>query len=329
MVDRYAVPVTSLPETRFLSLAPRPPYNFNANFHKPSHFPSSDTAWEEGCCWATMLWEDRPLGLRFRNEGTANKPRVGLTVFSRKRLSQANLDELVAEIRWRFNFDQDISEFTKRYSNDPHLGGPIRRWKGMKPIAANSLYESLVIYITLQNATVRRTVQMLENLFLRFGQSVSFNGRSLSVFWSPDAVAKSTVNELKALKVGYRAKSITRISEQFALGSIDGIALRNSSNEVVAKELDKLYGIGPASIQGILFEDFYFLDALDLIPPWERKIMSRLLFRKRLVPAERILRFFRERYAGYGYLAFHYIWEDLFWRRKHKRIEWLEKEIRL
>jgi 3-methyladenine DNA glycosylase/8-oxoguanine DNA glycosylase len=321
--------LTTLSETRILSLAPTSPYNFNANFHKPSHFPSSDTAWEDGRCWATKLWQGRALGLKFRNEGTTSKPRVGLTVFSKSRLSQTYLDELVTEIRWRFNFDQDISEFTRRNSGDEHLGGPIRRWKGMKPIAANSLYESLMIYITLQNATVRRTVHMLENLFLRFGQRVSFDGRTLSVFWPPDAIAKSTVDELRTLKVGYRAKSIMKISEQFASGSIDGAALRGSPKRVVAQALDGLYGIGPASIQGILFEDFYFLDGLDLIPPWERKIMSRLLFGKRLVPAEKILRFFKERYPGYEYLAFSYIWEDLFWRRKRERIEWLEREIRL
>jgi 3-methyladenine DNA glycosylase/8-oxoguanine DNA glycosylase len=323
------VPLTSLPETKSLSLAPASPYNFNANFHKPSHFPSSDTEWLDGCCWATILWQSRALGLRFRNEGTTSKPQVRLTVFSKGRLNGTYLDGLVAEIRWRFNFDQDVSEFTKRYGRDEHLGGPIRRRKGMKPIAANSLYESLMIYITLQNATVRRTVQMLENLFLRFGQRVSFDGRTLSVFWPADAIAMTTVDELRTLKVGYRAKSIMKISEQFASGSIDGTALRGSPKVVVAQALDNLYGIGPSSIQGILFEDFYFLDSLDLIPPWERKIMSRLLFRRSLVPAERILRFFRERYPRYEFLAFSYIWEDLFWRRKHERIEWLEREVRL
>jgi 3-methyladenine DNA glycosylase/8-oxoguanine DNA glycosylase len=321
--------MTSLPETRFLSLTPLSPYNFNANLHKPSHFPSSDTTWEDGCCWATMLWEGKALGLRFRNEGTTAKPRIGLAVYSRNRLSQAYVDGLVAEISWRFNLDQDISEFTARYSNDALLGAPIRRWKGMKPIAANSLYESLMIYIALQNATVRRTVQMLENLFQRFGQKASFDGRTLSVFWPPGAVAKSTIDELRTLRVGYRAKSIMRVSEQFASGSINEIALRGSPEEVVGQELDELYGIGPASIQGILFEDFYFLDALELIPRWDRKIISRLLFGRRLVAAEKILRFFRERYTGYESLASHYLWEDLFWRRKHERIEWLEREIRL
>ncbi|MDG6989382.1 MAG: hypothetical protein JRN21_08705 [Nitrososphaerota archaeon] len=57
--------------------------------------------------------------------------------------------------------------------------------------------------------------------------------------------------------------------------------------------------------------------------------MSRLLFDRRLVPAERVLGFFNASYPGYGDLAFHYRWENLFWRRKREKIEWLEKEIRL
>jgi hypothetical protein len=28
-------------------------------------------------------------------------------------------------------------------------------------------------------------------------------------------------------------------------------------------------------------------------------------------------------------LAVHYFWEDLFWRRKHEPVDWLEKLIRL
>ena len=64
------------------------------------------------------------------------------------------------------------------------------------------------------------------------------------------------------------------------------------------------------------------------MPPWEQKIMSKLLFDKNLVPSERVLDFF-EKYKGYRKLAFHYLWEDLFWRNKKEKIDWLEKEIRL
>ena len=52
----------------------------------------------------------------------------------------------------------------------------------MKPVAANSLYETLIIYIVLQNATVRRSVQMLENLFESFGKKLVYDGKTLSAF---------------------------------------------------------------------------------------------------------------------------------------------------
>jgi len=46
------------------------------------------------------------------------------------------------------------------------------------------------------------------------------------------------------------------------------------------------------------------------------------------VPVKKILKYF-ERFGKYKQLAVHYIWEDLFWRKKIEKIPWLEKEIRL
>ena len=321
--------ITILNKTKSFILKPKAPYNFDANFHKPSHFPSSDNIWEKGKYWITMFWKSKRLGLKFENLGTIQKPKIKVSIYSQKPLSKDFVNELIPEIKWRFNFDQDVSEFCKEFKNDKFLGPAIKKWKGMKPIAANSLYETLIIYIVLQNATVRRSVQMLENLFDKFGRKVKYNGKTLSTFWEPKEMLKVTEKELRDLKVGYRAKFFLKISKQFAKGEIDEFSLRKMPKEEIKKEMLKLYGIGPASIEYLLFEDFYFLDTLETIPPWEQKIMSRLIFNKKLVPVKKILDFFKRRYKGYEKLAFHYLWEDLFWQRKHKHIEWLEKEIRL
>jgi len=318
-----------LAKKKTIFFKPKSPYNFDANFHKPSHFPSSDNYWENGKYWITMIWQGKRLGLKFENIGTIDKPKIKVTVFSLKELSKEYLKYLIPGIRWRFNFDQDISNFCGKYKDDKFLGSVIKKWKGMKPVAANSLYETLIIYIVLQNATVRRSVQMLENLFKKYGGEVKFKDRVLSTFWKPEVMAKATEKGLRKLKVGYRAKFFKRISDQFVSGEIDEFTLRKLSREKVKKEMLTLYGIGPASVQYLLFEDFYFLDALERIPPWEQKIMSKLLFNKKLVPENKILNFFKKRYKGYEKLAFHYLWEDIFWQRKHKYIEWLEKEIRL
>ena len=198
----------------------------------------------------------------------------------------------------------------------------------MKPIAANSLYETLMIYLVLQNATVRRSVQMLENLFERFGEKVRFDGKVLSVFWEPEKIAKSGEEELRKLKVGYRAKYFLKISKQFYNNEIEEKKIRKIKKTELEKTLLSIYGVGKATLEYLLFEDFYFLNELKTIPPWEHKILSKLIFDKEKVGEKKILRFFRK-YSPYKKLTFHYVWEDLFWRRKKENIEWLEREIRL
>ena len=101
------------------------------------------------------------------------------------------------------------------------------------------------------------------------------------------------------------------------------------SKEEAKAELLKLYGIGPASVGILLFEALHHYDAFDSIFPWEQKIYSRILFGQDMVPAERILSEVDCRWGKWKMLASHYIFEDLFWRMKEERIEWLEKLIRL
>jgi 3-methyladenine DNA glycosylase/8-oxoguanine DNA glycosylase len=311
-----------------VELKPKLPYNFDANFHKPSHFPSSDNVWEKGYYWITMIWNGEILGLKFENIGGVERPKIKLYIFSQKKLNEDFINSLVGEIKYRFNFEQDISKFCGNYINDEILGPIIKKWKGMKPIGANSLYETLIIYFVLQNATVRRSVQMLENLFNNFGKRVKFDNKVLSTFWEPSEMAKSTEQELRELKLGYRAKFFVKLTEQFIKKEINEFELRKLSKEEVREKALELYGIGPASVEYLLFEDFYFVDSLATIPPWEQKIFSKLLFGKELVEVDKILKFFKK-FKGWEKLAFHYIWEDLFWKRKHEHIEWLEKEIRL
>ena len=312
-----------------VTLKPVTPYNFDATIHKPSHFPSSDNEWKKGKYWITMVWRGKYLGLKLEDKGTIAKPKIKLTVYSKGTLSKEFKQGLIPEIKWRFNLKQDISEFDKKLKKDRFLVPLLKRWRGMKPVAANSLYETLVIYVVLQNATVRRTHQMLENLFGRFGKKAKFDNKILSTFWEPKVIAKTPKQVLRDLKLGYRAKFLKRISEQFSKKEIDEFKMRKINRDEVKEEVLKLYGIGPASVEYLLFEDFYHCDRLETIPPWEQKIMSKILFNKKLVPTKKILDFFKKKYKGWEKLAFHYIWEDIFWKRKTQHIDWLEKEIRL
>ena len=316
----------ALSRKRSFVLEPRGPYRFDANLHKPSHFPSSDNAWAPGQAWITMRWRGRRLGLRLEDQGTVDEPRVRVTVFSRSVLPEAVLPPLLEEAAWRFNLDQDLAPFLEAFEDDEFLGPAISRRRGMKPVAANSLYETLMVYVVLQNTVIRRSIAMLEALFDRFGRDVRFDGRTFSTFWTPEEMDASE-EELRGLKVGYRARTIARLSDAFRGGIVDA-ALRTLPRADQERALSALYGVGPASLSYLLFEQFHHPDGLRVVPPWERKIMSRLLFGRRLVPEARILRLFRTRYPGYDKLAFDYLCEDLFWRHEREPIGWLAAEIR-
>ena len=64
----------ALEAKRVTELLPQAPFDFDATMHKPDHFPSADNKWEPGIRWQTMLWQSVPLGLKFENQGTADRP---------------------------------------------------------------------------------------------------------------------------------------------------------------------------------------------------------------------------------------------------------------
>jgi hypothetical protein len=58
-----------LKKVKTMELTPTTPFNFNATFHKPGHFPSNDNYWKPGIRWQTWLWRGKTLGLKFINKG--------------------------------------------------------------------------------------------------------------------------------------------------------------------------------------------------------------------------------------------------------------------
>ncbi len=313
-------------------IVPSAPFNFDATLHKPDHFPSADNAWEPGARWQTMRWQGQPLGLKFENVGNIDAPQVRLAIWAAEPLGQDYLDGLLGEIGYRYSFDLDLADFNRRFATHPQLGSVLARWRGVRPLNYSSLYEYLMIAIVLQNATVRRSVQMMRALDEHYGAPVSYDGKELYVTWGPEDIHRADEEELRGLKVGYRAKTIKRVTAAFVSGEVDEMALRDRSREEQRKALLALYGVGPASVEYILADVFHHYDAMTHISPWEQKIYSKLFFGRDPAdpaPVADLLTYFNTQFAPYQALAVHYFWEDLFWRRKYEPVAWLEELIRL
>ncbi len=321
-----------------VKLTPTVPFNFDATFHKPDHFTSGDNKWRPGIRWQTWLWpsgasakEAKRLGLKFINKGTTNKPQIQVDIFYQAKLDKDFISSLLEEIKYRFNLQLDLTDFYQRFRGDKVLGPIIKRWRGMRPGHPSSLYEYLIIGIVLQNATVRRSIQMFQALLENYGQLLEYDSKKLWCFWAPGGLKGVSEEDLRALKVGYRAKSIKKIDDTFIQDKIDELKLRKKDLTTQKEKLLSLYGVGPATVWYLLFDVFHHWDFFEHISPWEQKIYSKLFFNKdpeKPVPVKKLLNHFKK-YHPYQQLAVHYIWEDLWWKRKNKHIPWLEKLIRV
>lgn len=314
-----------------VKVKPAKPFDFDSTFHKPDHFTSGDNLWEPGVRWQTWNWQGEKLGIKFINLGTVSNPLVEIKIYAKKSLVKEFVNSLIDEIKYLYNFNLDLRPFYKKFRDDKLLGPIIKKWRGMRPGHPSSLYEYLIIGIVLQNAAVRRSVQMFQALLENYGSLLEFDDKKLWCFWNEGGLSKINEDDLRALKVGYRAKSIKKIDEQFANGDIDEMELRKQDRETQMETLLELYGVGPATVWYILFDVFHHFDFFNHVSPWEQKIYSKLFFNKSTdnpVSVEKILKHF-ERFGIYKQLAVHYIWENLWWKRKHEHIPWLEKEIRI
>lgn len=315
-----------------LEIIPTTPFHFDSTFYKPGHFPSNDWKWEPRERWQTMLWKGEKLGLIYEDASTSLKPKVRVKIFSKKVLQGDFLEDLKQEIIWRFNLDLDLTGFYKDVDKDPLLSPIIKKFSGLRPMHYGSLYEYLIIDIMLQNTVVKRSVSMLQSLFEKYGTLLKYDNQKFWCYWEPQVLAKADEQELRDLKVGYRAKFLIRVSGPFAKGEIDELELRNKSKEEQEKILISLYGIGPASVGYIMFDALHHWDYLRNISPWEQKIYSHIFFdrdhEKELVPVETMLRRF-EKWGKWKALAVHYVWEDIWWKRRNNHIPWLEELIRL
>ena len=317
-------------------LYPRAPFHFDGTVYKPSYFPGPDLVFEPGHLWHSLRFAGEVFGIRMDNLGGVDDPALRLVIFSAEAAAPEVIERIAAEMTWRYDLEADLSAFYDGFAGDELLAPVLARWRGVRPSTYSSLYEYLVISTLLQNATVRRTVQMAENLFARYGRRVAYDGRVLAAYWDPAEIRAAPEEELRTLKVGYRAKTLKRQAESFAPrlwgfapDGLDEAVLREMPTPELKKTLLGIYGVGPASVWYLLFGQFKRYGVFETISPWEQKIYSRLLFNEDLVDGKVILDEVEKRWGQWKMLAAHLIFEDLFWQRRNQPVPWLEELIRL
>ena len=297
---------------------PTPPYSYRGSFVKPSHFRTTDRLEQGLACWQTLRVGRRVFGLRFSGNDDLWRPEIEVSVYGRGTLTRIQWVHLINLLRRRFDTQSDLTPFVRLARRTPRGRRSLLRWIGSRPTCAYSLYELLVILICLQNAQVGRTARMMQRLFEAYGSLVRFDGRSLWAFWEPRALVGQECH-LRELRVGYRARSLERLSRYLARGDRTfEDRLWELSDAELAAALREIPGVGPATVGGLMLDYFHRYDALAYLPPWDTKVFRRLLKQPDGSSADLVALVHRT-WPGYSMLALHLLFEDQFWRMREGR----------
>lgn len=200
------------------------------------------------------------------------------------------LDEFETVWKNYLSLDRDYAEINSSIlslSQNPALTNAVSTSSGIR-ILKQDEWESICSFIISQNNNIPRIKKLVAALCARCGDKIDVSGMSAHVadahkndelcaysFPAPDKVAALGIDELTALKVGFRAKYIMDAAQKFSAGEIDLDALKShGSTDECVKQLCAVKGIGPKVASCALLFGFARLDAFP-IDVWIKKVMEK------------------------------------------------------
>jgi len=251
----------------------------------------------------------RLVKVEIRGRGTADKPKLDLTVKSRVKLHGDMIEEVCNEISWYLGLTEDLKPFYLMSSKDPVMQAAISHQYGSKPKSSFPVFKTLIDCICAQNVVFKRLFSMMTAICDRFGDKLKLEGKEYSAFPSPDQLAEAPLDDLRACKVGYRDKIIKNVAQAIVNKGIAIERLNELSLEDAQRVLLGLPGVGPytANLTLSLARRERTVIHLDT---YVREVFRHFYFRNRAASDDQIISFVNERWPGYqataiGYLTTH------------------------
>jgi 3-methyladenine DNA glycosylase/8-oxoguanine DNA glycosylase len=289
-----------------------PPYNFELSVHKPAGWwwSTPNEVFQNGALWATVRLDSRLFGLKLVAAGASRKPKVCCSVFSDKKMIDQDKDNATSMVRRALGVDEDINEFYAVARKDAILRETVEALCGMRTVAWPELFSALILAVTLQMAPMKRSNQMMSLLISNFGETITFNGKTIAHWPSPEKIAELKSDGLRnKAKLGYRAENLISIAKTLRDGFPTTDELAKMPPEEAKKQLMALRGVGEYSAEIVMPGMGFPLDV------WSAKIFSILLLGKEpesprdAIPE--LKRIAKERWGEWRGHVFVYVLNDL------------------
>jgi N-glycosylase/DNA lyase len=176
-----------------------------------------------------------------------------------------NLDateNILAEIESFFRLDDEIDHIYSVIDTDERMNIAINEYRGLR-ILRQDPWECLISFICSANSNIPRISSTMEIIAYNYGERRNLMDHVGYVFPSPSKLASIGEDELRMLKMGFRAKYVARVAEIIASGDIDLYSLKDIPYREAKEILISLPGVGNKVADCVLL---FSLEKLEACP---------------------------------------------------------------
>lgn len=215
-----------------------------------------------------------------------------------------------------FNLDTNYEKIKEDLSKiDDYLKTSISYGNGIR-ILKQDLWETIISFIISANNNIPRIKGIIERISKKYGNEIIWNDETYYTFPTVEQLSKASVDDLRALGLGFRDKRVYDTTKMILNNEIDLEKLENSNDiEFIKEELLKLPGVGGKVADCIML---FALNRFEVFPidVWVRRVMNELYIKNEdetKVDKKEIAKLAQEKYSNLAGLAQQYLF---YWKRE-------------
>ena len=198
--------------------------------------------------WAVRLPKGDARRVTIRWSDTSDALRIAVPG---RMIGKADREFLRSRVRWMFRADEDYREFwdlcrghaVLRHCRSERTGALLR---------CATVFEDTAKTICTVNCSWSNTKLMVSNLCRMFGEPCAGAGEAFT-FPTPEQLASASENDLKAAKLGFRARYILEFARRVVDGDLDLDAwCRETDSEALRYSLLGVKGVGSYAANHLL-----------------------------------------------------------------------------
>lgn len=276
----------------------------NVSSFEPTHI------FDCGQCFRWNREEDGSYTGVFKNN-VLNVQREGNKVIF-EGICDGNIEEIITDY---FDLNTDYEKIKETLSNiDEYLKTSIEYGKGIR-ILNQDLWETIISFIISANNNIPRIKGIIDRISKKYGNKIIYKEKEYYTFPDMKALGRASVEDLRALGLGFRDKRIYETTKMFLNKEITLEELENEQDvEILREKLLTLSGVGGKVADCIML---FSLKKFSVFPidVWVRRVMNELYIKEddeNKVSKTLIQNLAKEKYSDLAGLAQQYLF---YWKR--------------